>query len=166
MEEIRKLSKNHSYVKSSIFGIEDSLVSTTGVIAGIAVASGDQEIILVAGLVTIVVEAVSMAAGEFISEEARIEMTPRSKTSSILSGVIMFISYFIAGFIPLLPILLFPLPQSVLYSVGFAFIGLFALGLMMGKLTKASLLKSGLKVMLVGGVATILGVIVGMIFKI
>lgn len=165
MHKLRKYIKNRDYVKSSVFGIEDSLVSTTGVIAGVAAASADEKIVIVAGLVTIVVEAVSMAAGEFISEETEIEMNPKDKTNPILSGVIMFFSYFVAGFIPLLPILLFELPYSVYLTVAFALIGLFLLGLLKGKLTKTNLLKSGLKVAVVGGIATALGIAVGIMLK-
>ncbi len=166
MHKLRKLVKNRDYIKSSVFGIEDSLVSTTGVIAGVAVASNDQKIVIVAGLVTIAVEAVSMAAGEFISEETEIEMAPKDKTSPIISGGIMFISYFVAGFIPLLPILLFPLPQSIYFSVIAALIGLFCLGLLKGKFTKKNLIKSGIQVAVVGGIATALGILVGIVFKV
>lgn len=166
MHKFRKLTKNRDYIKSSVFGIEDSLVSTTGVIAGVAAASSDQKIVIVAGLVTIAVEAVSMAAGEFISEETEVEMTPQDKTSPVLSGLVMFVSYFVAGFIPMLPVLLFPLPYSVYLAIIAALIGLFILGLIKGRLTKSGLIKSGIKVALVGGIATALGIAVGLIFKV
>lgn len=166
MHQLRKLAKNRSYVKSSIFGIEDSLVSTTGVIAGVVAASANQKIAIVTGLVTITVEAVSMAAGEFISEETGVEMDSEDKTSPILSGLIMFVSYFIAGLIPLLPVLIFPLPLAIYLSVVAALAGLFVLGIIKGKITKSNLFKSGVKVVLVGGIATGLGILVGLIFRV
>jgi VIT1/CCC1 family predicted Fe2+/Mn2+ transporter len=107
-----------------------------------------------------------MAVGEFISEETEVEMSPRNKTNPIISGGLMFASYFGAGFIPLLPIVLFSLPQSIYFSVIVALIGLFCLGLLKGKLTSKSLMKSGVQVAVVGGIATALGILVGIVFKV
>lgn len=166
MHKIHKLLKNRDYVKSSVFGIEDSLVSTTGVIAGVAAASSNQQFVITAGLVAIAVEAVSMAAGEFISEEAEVELDPHNKANPVLSGTIMLFSYLLAGFVPLLPVLFFALPYSIYLSIFAAITGLFVLGMLKGQLTKKGILKSGLKVAIVGGIATTLGVIIGIIFKV
>ncbi|MDP4038692.1 MAG: VIT1/CCC1 transporter family protein [bacterium] len=157
----------YDYIHSSVFGIEDSLVSTTGLIAGVAVASGDKNFVIMAGLIAIVVESASMAAGEFISEETEVDLSfGKRQTNPILSGLIMFISYFLAGFVPLLPIILFVLPLSLYFSIIAAAIGLFILGAIKGKLTRKSLVKSGIKVLIVGGIAAILGITVGIIFKV
>lgn len=167
MNDAKLLNKRRHYIRSSVFGIEDSLVSTTGLIAGVAVAASDKKFVIIAGVIAIAVEAISMAAGEFISEDTESDLsTERIKPNSILSGFIMFVSYFLAGLIPIIPIILFPLPQSVYISITVAILSLFVLGVVKGKITRQSLIKSGLMVMIVGGVATAIGIIVGILFKI
>jgi VIT1/CCC1 family predicted Fe2+/Mn2+ transporter len=106
---MRRKRPASDYVRSSFFGIEDSLVSTTGLIAGVAVGTQDPKLVILAGVVGVAVEAVSMAAGEFLSEETTQDLAGSSKgkkrTSPLLGGFIMLISYGLAGMVPLLPIM-------------------------------------------------------------
>ena len=57
-----------SYFRNFIFGVEDSLVSTVGLLSGIAIADVPGHTIFLTGVVLIFVEAFSMAAGTFLSE--------------------------------------------------------------------------------------------------
>lgn len=57
-----------------VFGLEDSLVSTLGATAGVAVGSGDRYVVILAGLVLVVVEAISMAAGSYLSTKSAEEI--------------------------------------------------------------------------------------------
>lgn len=57
-----------------VFGLEDSLVSTLGATAGVAVGSGDRYVVILAGLVLVAVEAVSMAAGSYLSTKSAEEI--------------------------------------------------------------------------------------------
>ena len=163
------MKKHHfdrDYVRSSFFGIEDSLVSTTGLIAGVAVGTQDAKFVILAGLVGIAVEAVSMAAGEFLSEETTHDLDKRDEANPITGGLIMLVSYFGAGLIPLLPIMLLPKSYSLYVSVLAALVGLFILGLIKGKVTGKSPLRSGIEVLVVGGVAAAIGIAVGVVLKI
>jgi len=155
-----------SYLHSSFFGIEDSLVSTTGLIAGVSVATTDASFILLAGCVAVAVEAISMATGEFLSEETDQDFTKKKLHSSpIIGGVIMFISYSLAGMVPIIPFAIFPPEYALIASMTAALIGLFVLGLVKGKLTHKNLFRSGLQVLVVGGISAIIGVAVGVVFK-
>ena len=71
---MRRLSPD--YLRSIIFGFEDSLVSTTGVIAGVSIGTQDSKVILLAGAVAIAVEALSMGAGQFPSRTRHFSLTP------------------------------------------------------------------------------------------
>ncbi len=57
-------------VREVVFGLEDSLVSTLGAVAGVSIGSGDRGVVILAGLVLVTVEAISMAAGSFLSTES------------------------------------------------------------------------------------------------
>ncbi len=63
-------SKLLGSIREIVFGLEDSLVSTIGVVAGIAAGTGDQKIVILSGTVLVVVEALSMAAGSFLSSQS------------------------------------------------------------------------------------------------
>ncbi len=61
-------------IREIVFGFEDSLVSTLGAASGIAVGSGDTFTVLLAGTVLVAVEAVSMAAGSYLSSKSSSEL--------------------------------------------------------------------------------------------
>jgi predicted membrane protein (TIGR00267 family) len=59
-----------SSVREVVFGLEDSLVSTLGTVSGVAVGSGEPYIVVLTGVVLVFVEAVSMAAGSYLSSKS------------------------------------------------------------------------------------------------
>ena len=160
------MRKNEDYIRSAVFGFEDALVSTTGVIAGIATGTSNKQFIILAALVTILVEAVSMAAGQYLTERTIHEIEKTKHTDSpIVGAFIMFFSYFIGGAIPALPVFFLPLPFAVLPAILFAFAGLFALGWFKGKFIKISPIRSAMEMLIIGGVATLIGVVAGYFLK-
>jgi vacuolar iron transporter family protein len=69
-----KLSEN---VRELIFGMEDGMVSTLGAVTGIAAGTGDHKIVIVAGLVVVAVESISMGMGSYISNHSVKEVEKR-----------------------------------------------------------------------------------------
>jgi VIT1/CCC1 family predicted Fe2+/Mn2+ transporter len=155
-----------TYFRNFIFGVEDSLVSTVGLLSGIAIADVGRETILLTGVVLIFVEAFSMAAGSFLSEASAEEYVARADTQKKLSytaGIIMFFSYFIAGFIPLFPYIIFPATSALFYSVAFSLLALFVLGAIGGHVSETGILKRGIRMAIVGGIAILVGVCAGVL---
>ncbi len=66
-----RLSAN---IREVVFGLEDSFVSTLGAVSGVAVGSGNIDAVLLTGFVIVAVEAVSMAAGSYLSSKAATEL--------------------------------------------------------------------------------------------
>ncbi len=160
-----KLLKNlhPAYLRNLIFGAEDSLVSTVGVLFGVSTAMQDKQTILLTGLVVIAVEALSMGAGSFLSETSAQEFDSNNKynESPKTSGIIMFSSYFIAGFIPLIPYLIFDINTGKLVSVIVALITLFILGFLPTKNVSG-----GIRMVVVAGLAILIGYLIGNSFVI
>lgn len=157
----RKLSA--IYGRNFIFGAEDGIVSTVGLLSGIAVANVDRSTIFLTGTVLIFVEAFSMSIGSFISEDETEEYIERKKvkpTHSIFAAIIMFFSYFIAGLIPLLPYTIFASSTSVI-SIVASLIALFMLGAISAKLYKINVVKHALQMLLMGAAAIAVGIAVG-----
>lgn len=149
-----------NYLKNIIFGAEDSLVSTVGVMFGVASASNNAETILFTGLVVIAVEALSMGAGAYLSENSAKEVHKNSEDEPLKDGFIMFFSYFFAGFIPLLPYLLLPLGMAKLVSIIVTMITLFVIGYIPTKK-----FGEGVRMAVVAGLAVLVGFLIGSFFN-
>ncbi len=64
-------------IREIIFGLGDGLVSTLGVVVGVAAGTNDSRIVIITGLVLIVVEALSMAAGSYLSSKSHRQLLQR-----------------------------------------------------------------------------------------
>ncbi|MBU1032444.1 MAG: VIT1/CCC1 transporter family protein [Patescibacteria group bacterium] len=160
--------KRAAYVRNFIFGVEDSLVSTVGLVSGVAAAGVDRSTIFITGLILIVVEALSMGVGSMLSETSAEEFIFRkikSDSHPTIGGLIMFISYFVAGFIPLIPYILFDVTQAFPLSILASLVALFLLGYVSARFYKARVLKSGVRMLVLGGLAIFAGVLVGSLLR-
>ncbi len=149
---------NPEYFKNFVFGAEDSLVSTVGVLFGVASANYDKNFIIVTGLVVIAVEALSMGAGAYLTETSTHELKSAAdhKDKPITDGIIMFLSYFTFGFLPLLPYILMDNENAKYVSLIIALGMLFILGYWPNKK-----LRGGLRMTVVAGMAVLIGFIIG-----
>ena len=160
-----KRTPSVSYFRNFIFGVEDSLVSTVGLLSGIAIAGVPRETIFLTGTILILVEAFSMAAGAFLSESSAEEYEdgvdkPRS---DLISGVVMFCSYFFSGFIPLSSYLIWPVNIALTLSIFFSVIALLILGAIGARISGTSIVKDALRMAIIGGIAIGIGVGAGVI---
>lgn len=156
------------YTRNFIFGSEDSLVSTVGLLTGIVSAGVAQKEVVISGIVLIFVEAFSMSVGSFLSERTTEEsyVTYSQKTSrSLPAAVIMFVSYLVCGLIPLFPYLITEGRFAFVASITASLIALFILGLFSAIILKTNVAKSAFRMLIIGGVAIALGTIVGMVVK-
>ncbi|MFQ3546779.1 MAG: VIT1/CCC1 transporter family protein [Termitinemataceae bacterium] len=88
------------YVGSIVLGLNDALVELTGALAGFTLALGDTKIISLAGLVTGISAAFSMAASDYLSSKA--EGDARAARSALYTGV----AYLVTVILMILPFLL------------------------------------------------------------
>ena len=161
------LKINPDYFRSSVFGFQDALVSTTGIVVGISAGVSNKQFIILSALVTISVEALSMAAGQYLSEKSVHELPASHHHDSLLVGtLLMFFSYVVGGLVPILPIFFTNPPLTSLLSVSFAFAGLFLLGFIKAKLFANHIWRSALEMLTIGGLTTLIGLFVGLILKI
>lgn len=152
------------YIRSFTFGVEDSLVSTVGLLSGIAAAGVARSDLLVTGAVLISVEALSMAVGSFLSENSAEEYIAQGKASSsrsLVAGGIMFSSYFVSGLIPLFPYFLISGQAAFYVSIAASLGALFILGFVSALFFKAKVLRGGLRMLFLGGIAVLTGIIIG-----
>lgn len=162
---MKKSSQKYSLIVRNInFGVEDSLVSTVGLLAGIAFAGVGVETIVVTGTVLIFVEAFSMGVGSLLSEQSVEEYESQHEVSlskPSLAAIVMFISYVVAGLIPLAPYILATAQNAVWWSIGLTLLSLALLGAINAHLFRVRVWKDALLTLLMGGLAIAVGIVVG-----
>lgn len=159
---------HEDYLRSGLFGIQDGLVSTTGVVVGISTGVEDKAIIILASLVAVTVEASSMAAGQYSSEKAvhQMDKTGKHTDSLIVGATVMFFGYLLGGIAPIIPTVLLNQPEARVAAIIFAFVGLFLLGYLKGHFVKVKPLRSAIELFIIGALATTIGLVVGYIFRV
>lgn len=112
------------------------------------------------------VEAVSMGIGSFLSEESALEYEgsrAHSLKRNTLASFAMFAACVVGGLVPIIPYLFFDplqaIPASIALSLGF----LALLGFVQGHLSHVSPWTRMLRMVLLGGAAIMVGVVVGKI---
>ena len=110
-----------------------------------------------------------MAVGSFLSEEFAEEYVAKSRVSDLmpfLGGAVMFISFAVAGFIPILPYLIFQGAVAFYSSILFSLVALFGLGVLNGRLSGINPWSRAVRMAILGGLAIAIGVVVGQFFKV
>jgi VIT1/CCC1 family predicted Fe2+/Mn2+ transporter len=156
------------YMRNFIFGVEDGLVSTVGLLAGIDSAGALRSNIIKTGVILILVEAFSMAVGSFLTEQSTEEYGITGKAPlhrTIMAGIIMLGSYFVAGLIPLLPYLLIEGTQAFIFSIALSLVALLILGIVSAEVLKTKISRNAIRMLVIGGLAVSIGVVVGQLIK-
>jgi VIT1/CCC1 family predicted Fe2+/Mn2+ transporter len=154
------------YLRTIIFGVIDSLVSTVGLLAGIDVAGAPHSTIALTGIIYAFVEAFSMAVGNFLSEESVEEYMAKGEVgdrNALGAGTMMFVVFVLAAFIPILPYLIFANWVALAGSVVLSIVALFAVGMISGKFAELPMLSRGVRMALLGGAAIVIGIVVGLL---
>jgi len=66
-----------SVIREVVFGVEDGMVSTLGVLTGIAIGTNSYFVIILSGFVVIIVESISMGVGSYLSAKSVKEVGER-----------------------------------------------------------------------------------------
>lgn len=161
-------------MREIVFGLEDSFVSTLGAITGIAAGAGNTYIVIMSGLVIVSVEALSMAAGSYLSNKSAMEAEEEIlreegkpavnaiRAHPIRSGVVMGIFYLAGGCVPLAPYFFLPIDLAYGPSILLTALCLFALGAWSSSFSKKrSAWKGGWQMVAVSLTAAVLGFVVG-----
>ncbi|MDO8628506.1 MAG: VIT1/CCC1 transporter family protein [Nanoarchaeota archaeon] len=162
---MRKSGDVGSLLRDIILGGQDGVVNILGLVLGVAAATVDVRIVLIAGLAGAFAESISMAAVAYTSTKASRDFArARHKVSSDSPGYAALIvggSSLIGSFIPLFPFVLFAISYASIAAVVLCGVILFATGVVKGKLTKSSPLRSGLELVVIGLLAAFAGFLIG-----
>lgn len=98
-----------------------------------------------------------------LKEKALHELSvlPEQITSPKINGLFMFFSYIVGGLVALTPYLFLSVNVAMPISISATLFGLFLVGVFTSLYTNKSWFKSGARVLLIGGLALLAGVLIG-----
>ena len=77
IQQRKQVIESRSRIREFVFGIQDGLISTVGLLAGIQGAIENNVVVIVTGFTAMFSGAISMAAGSYLSSEAQKEIFDR-----------------------------------------------------------------------------------------
>ena len=150
--------------RETIFGLEDSIVSTLGVVVGIAAGTDSRYIVVLSATIVVVVESLSMTAGTYLSNKSEMEINHTRADivrRSLTDSLSMAVSYVLGGVISVLPFFFFSPLNAIVPAVVLSVVLLFSIGYIKGKMAKINPVRSGLEMSLVSLTAALLGYLIG-----
>ncbi len=158
------------YLSDIVLAATDGIVTTFSVVAGSAGAALSTRVVLILGFANLFADGFSMAVGNYLGIKSEIEYEKAKKKENVKEGVpffhglITFLFFNVAGFIPLIPFI-FSISNPFIISGVLVGISLFAIGLLRGIYTKRNFLKSGLEIFVIGGLAAFVAFFAGFLIN-
>jgi vacuolar iron transporter family protein len=155
-------------IRAGVFGVQDGVVSTFGLIMGVAGAQVSPEAVVIAGVAGVVSGALSMGAGEYVSVRTQRELLQVGAAlddhenvnpyRAAAANAGLFVG---GGLIPLMPFLLSAGSPAIVTSAILSALALFTTGAVLTRLTRRSPWRSGMRMLLIGGGSGLLAFVVG-----
>jgi len=152
------------YIKDIVYGANDGIITTFAVIAGSFGASLSSEVVIVLGFANLFADGFSMATSNYLGSRSEQAVLNRRKLDAIYPAIATFISFIIAGFVPLGAYLILPGRSflTVIIATGFT---LFIVGALRSLVIKENWILLGLKMLMIGGAAASIAYIIGNIVE-
>ena len=146
------------YIRELIYGSNDGIITTFAVVAGVAGGGLPLVVVLVAGVANLLADGLSMAVGNYLSirsVESVLESQglPEEEASPIRHGLATFLSFVVAGALPLLPYAWPSLSgDRFTWSIGLTLSTLFAVGASRALIARIQWWAGGLEMLVLGAV--------------
>lgn len=160
------IQKEASLLRDAVFAANDGVITTFAVVMGATGASLSSKVILILGFANLLADGFSMASGIYLGAKSERDYKKLKKDkdwkyeNSKAQAVVTFLSFVVAGLVPLVPFI-FKLNNVLMLSIVFVGIALFLIGVIRGYYTDKHWLRSGVEVLLIGGFAAFIAYFVG-----
>lgn len=163
-------------LKSAVLGANDGIVTTFAVVAGVSGAGLSENVILILGAANLFADGISMSVGDYLGEVSQRRLIQQRQGGRMPSrlwetGVVTFISFFLAGSLPLLPFFFvylglghLPYNELALSTLATA-VALFLVGSSRALILRTAWWKTGLEMLVVGSIAASSAYIIGAIIE-
>jgi len=146
------------YLGNLVYGANDGIITTFAVVTGVAGASLEPRIAIILGLANLFADGFSMGASNFLSirsEEAVLAVRGEAPQEPFPArhGFATFVSFILAGSIPLMPYAFAPEDTRLMWAVVITLATLFGVGALRAAVTQLRWWVAGLEMFWVGAVA-------------
>ncbi len=165
-----KIQNKADYIRDIVLSANDGLVTTFAVVAGSLGASLSPSVVVILGLANLFADGLSMSTGAYLGVKSEIEFEQRSgqkiKLGSrpLKNGLVSFVSFGIAGFIPLMSYI-FKFNNSFAVSAVLVAITLFIVGIFRGIVSAKNVVRTALENLFIGGASAVIAFYVGELAK-
>lgn len=157
------------YIGDIVYGASDGIITTFAVVAGVAGAGLMPYVVVILGVANLLADGFSMAASNYLARKSESEY--QASLSEVKTGLPVkkplgnalatFISFVIAGTIPLLPYILKFERDNFTMAVISTSIALFVVGSLRSMVTRTRWWHSGLEMLLIGALAATVAYLAG-----
>lgn len=164
------LHNRADYVRDIVLSANDGVVTTFAVVAGSLGASLSPSIVVILGLANLFADGLSMSTGAYLGVKSEIEYEQSSGEKvklgnrPLLNGLVSFLSFGIAGFIPLMSYI-FKFNNSFAVSAVLVAITLFVVGIFRGIVSNKHVLRTAFENLFIGGASAVIAFYVGELAK-
>lgn len=161
-----KVRDRGDYIRDIVLSANDGLVTTFAVVAGSLGASLSPSVVVILGLANLFADGVSMSTGAYLGVKSEIEYEQKSGEKikvghrPLLNGLVSFLSFGIAGFIPLIAYI-FKIENSFNVSAMLVVISLIIVGIFRGIVSNKNIFKTAIENLLIGGISAVIAFYVG-----
>jgi len=163
-----KIHEKGTLLRDAVFASNDGLITTFAVVAGAYGASLSPSIVLILGFANLFADGISMSAGTYLGAKSEIEYESAeekgvlSHLSPLKNGVVTFMAFVSVGLIPLIPFI-FSIGNMFLFSALLVAVTLFAIGSLRSIFTHKPWFRSGIEMLVIGGIAAFVAFGVGFV---
>lgn len=158
------------YIRDVVLSANDGIVTTFAVVAGSLGASLSPSVVVILGLANLFADGLSMSTGSYLGVKSEIEYEQSEGKKvklgfrPLANGIVSFLAFSIAGFIPLVSYI-FKIPNSFYVSSVLVAISLIVVGVFRGYVSNKSILRTSVENLLIGGVSAVVAFYVGELAK-
>ena len=157
--------KRAGILRDIVFSANDGIITTYAIIAGVQGASLSPRIVVILGMVNLFADSIAMATGNYLGIKSEIEYEEtmgkhKINDSAFSHAIVTFLTFIVLGFIPLVPYV-FNFNFAFFCSSVLVVLILLGVGFFRGTITKRGWFRSGIEMLLVGGLAAVVAYIVG-----
>ncbi len=173
MKKITKLESINDradIIRDIVLSANDGVVTTFAVVAGSIGASLSPMVIVILGLANLFADGISISTSAYLGVKSEIEYEQRAGqkvkmgNKPLINAIASFLSFGIAGFIPLISYL-FKSSNAFNISIVFVAISLFIIGLFRGFVSNKHVIRTAFENLIIGGISAVVAYTVGELAK-
>ncbi len=156
------------YIGDIVYGANDGIITTFAIVAGVAGAALSPAIVVILGVANLLADGFSMATSNYLarkSEKEYHEKLSEEKLSEeknpIKNAGITFVSFVVAGAIPLIPYVLGVENHLFAWAIFFTSLALFTVGSLRTLITGIRWWLAGAEMLLIGSFAALVAYFIG-----